>query len=64
MQLTGLTAGRVSESASQQVSKSAERPWSDASAAFYGQKACFSGDFQRLNLTMRENFGYAFFERY
>jgi hypothetical protein len=32
----------------------AEKPWSGASVAFYGQKTDFSGDFQRPNLTMRE----------
>jgi hypothetical protein len=33
----------------------AERRWSDALALFYGQITDFSGDFQRPNLTMREN---------
>jgi hypothetical protein len=44
--------------------ESAERRWSDASGPFFGRKTDFPGDFQRPNLTMRENFGYVFFERY
>jgi hypothetical protein len=39
------------------VSELAERPWSDASGLFFGQKTGFSGDFQGPNLTVWDIFG-------
>ena len=47
----------LGELASRQVGESAERHWSDALVAIHGRKTDFSGDFQKPNLTMRENLG-------
>ena len=39
------------------VSEFAKRLWNDDLELFLGEKPDFSGDFQRPNLTMRENLG-------